>query len=138
MKRKVEKRLDNLYESIPVTIKCKGLCVESCGPIAMTGDEFRRISEASNSEPTVDSKGTCSLLVGGKCSVYSVRPLICRLFGLIKKMNCPYGCVPEPRWMTNEESYQLLRKIDKITGRKPDKATMPGLAEVLNEKKTGR
>jgi Fe-S-cluster containining protein len=128
-KRKSEKRLDALYAILP-DIECKELCQKGCGPIAMIPDEFRRISEISGTIPTVDNTGTCSLLINGRCSVYEVRPAVCRLFGIAKEMKCPFGCVPT-KYMTKEESHQFLRKIDKATGRKGVKATMNGLEDFL-------
>lgn len=130
-KRKSEQRLDALYATLPA-IQCKGLCQQSCGPIAMTPVEFRRISEASGTTPTVDNKGTCSLLKDGKCSVYEQRPTVCRLFGIVKSMKCPFGCIPVPRYLTREEGFQFLRKVEKATGRKPMKATIEGLEKLLN------
>lgn len=126
-KRKSEQRLDDIYASIPVTIECKGLCQDSCGPIAMTADEFRRISEVSETVPSINGNGTCSLLVDGKCSVYEVRPTICRLWGMTMGMICPFGCRPTPKYLTREEGFVFLRKADKVTGRKEMKATLEGL-----------
>ena len=42
-----------------------------------------------------------------------VRPLICRLYGLVKRMACPWGCQPD-RWMTDVEAYELLRKVGEL------------------------
>jgi hypothetical protein len=136
-KRKSEQRLDELYESIPVSIECKGLCQESCGPIAMTQVEFRRIVERTGIEPTIDDHGTCSLLVGGKCSIYDIRPTICRLWGISERMPCVFGCKPNPRYLTDEEGKQILRKADKVTGKKSERSTLPELEKFLNEQ-TGR
>lgn len=116
--------MDDLYETLP-TIKCKGSCQSSCGPIGMSPDEFRRISESSNSTPTVDKDFQCSLLKDGKCSVYEIRPAICRLWGIVETMKCPYGCVPNPRYLTEKEGHQFLSKIDKATGRKELVLTVP-------------
>lgn len=116
-KRKSEQRLDALYETLP-TIECKGLCQESCGPIGMTTVEFRRILESTEIVPSIDGQGTCLLLVDGKCSVYEVRPTICRLWGITRGMECPFGCIPTPRYLTREEGFKILGKVDKATGRK--------------------
>jgi Fe-S-cluster containining protein len=51
----------------------------------------------------------CSLLKEGKCSIYRIRPLICRLFGLTKKMQCPFGCVPD-KWLDDNIAKGMLRK----------------------------
>lgn len=98
-KQKLIKQVEKVYSEIPVSIQCKGLCQESCGPIAMTKVEWDRIVDKSGSEPTVDDHGTCSLLVDGKCSVYEIRPVICRLWGMAKEMECPFGCEPSPGYL---------------------------------------
>jgi hypothetical protein len=96
----------------------------------MSPDEFRRISETSKTIPTVDENGVCSLLVNGKCSVYEVRPAICRLWGIAEEMMCPWGCIPT-KFLSKLEGGQFLSKIEKATGRKPMKATIPNLEGLI-------
>lgn len=131
-RNKMAKQLDDLYKSIPVTIKCQGLCQESCGPIALTDVEFDRIADASKITPCTDENGTCSILKSGKCSAYSVRPVICRLWGITKGMECPFGCVPTPRYLTKKEGHEFLRKADAITKNGFTKSTLPEMENVLN------
>lgn len=129
---KMRKQLDELYKSIPVTIKCQGLCQESCGPIGMTQVEFDRISDVSGTTPSIDENGTCSILKNGKCSAYSVRPVICRLWGIAQGMECPFGCKPEPRYLTKQEGHEILKKSDAITKGGFTKSTLPEMEDVLN------
>jgi Fe-S-cluster containining protein len=57
---------------------------------------------------------TCPLLTqDGKCSVYRVRPTICRLWGMTKDMKCPHGCKPS-RWMNKAETYAFLDAAEQI------------------------
>jgi hypothetical protein len=42
-----------------------------------------------------DGQLTCPLLVDNRCSMYDNRPLICRLWGIIREMPCPFGCAPD-------------------------------------------
>jgi Fe-S-cluster containining protein len=132
MSRKVEQRLDKVYETLP-GIKCLGHCQQSCGPIAMTPAEWRRITEASGSEPGITKDLTCSLLTkDGKCSVYEVRPAICRLWAVEESMLCPWGCIPD-RVLTYEQGHQFLTKINKVAGRKPMISTAsPELFEIIS------
>jgi Fe-S-cluster containining protein len=51
----------------------------------------------------------------GKCTVYSVRPYICRLWGATKELACPQGCQPE-RWLTIAESMDIFQRIRAIAG----------------------
>jgi uncharacterized protein len=131
IKKRILKGLEKLYSSLP-HLECKGLCQEACGPIAMTETEFRRISDKSGTVPSVDEHGTCSLLVDGKCSVYEVRPAVCRLFGAVPAMTCPFGCIPTPRFMTRDEELRFFDQIDELTGNKPMRATIPELERVLH------
>lgn len=54
-------------------------------------------------------------MVDGRCSVYVVRPLLCRLWGMVDKMRCPHGCVPS-RWPADDEIkaiFACYKAIDK-------------------------
>ena len=43
-----------------------------------------------------------------KCSVHPSRPMICRLYGLVKdELQCRHGCVPE-RWISPADGKRLL------------------------------
>ena len=129
---KIKQKLDELYKSIPVTIQCQGKCQESCGPIAMTEVEFKMISDASKTIPSTTEDGTCSLLKDGKCSVYSVRPIICRLWGMSEGMVCPFGCVPTPRYLTKKEGFEIIEKVSKITGSGICKSNMKEIQAILD------
>lgn len=121
-------KLDMMYESLP-RIACQGKCQKSCGPIQMSCSEKYRLTKKLGFEPRwpdplkaltmalagLDDKLTCPLLdeQTGRCTVYAIRPLICRLFGLVKMMACPWGCVPE-RWLTDAEARELLVAAERI------------------------
>lgn len=51
----------------------------------------------------------------GKCTVYTVRPFICRLWGTTPTLRCPEGCEPE-RWLTREEARDIYERIQAIAG----------------------
>lgn len=107
--------LDRLYGSLP-KLSCQRKCQASCGPIVMSRVEWQRIIAAVGYEP----KGkdlTCPLLDRrtGDCRVYRERPALCRLWGLVRAMACPWGCVPE-RWLTDAEAYAFLEEVGR-TGR---------------------
>lgn len=93
-----------MWAGVP-DMACRGLCQESCGPIAASPVEIRLLAEhgvrieadpikalasAFSGAPVPD----CPALVDGRCSVYDVRPTICRLWGAVPEMQCPWGCVP--------------------------------------------
>lgn len=128
--------LDALYAELP-TIDCQGKCGNSCGPIDMSLGERERIVELGVNIPryTVEAGrrwdadmkvDTCPALIPnpfkpygteGRCGVYKVRPMICRLWGIVDadNMRCPHGCRPS-RWLTMEESYEFLARAADIGG----------------------
>lgn len=107
-------KVQAIYDELP-ELDCKGMCQESCGPIEMSDAEEERIIKRHGRRPGIDSTLTCTLLDrdSGKCSIYDDRPMICRLWGLVKKMRCPHGCEPK-RWVTDQEARRLLSELDGI------------------------
>lgn len=87
--------LESVYESLP-TVICQGLCAESCGPIACSQAEADRMEAAAGRPLEFMSGLTCGYLdqVHRRCTVYAVRPMICRLWGVTMNMACPWGCQP--------------------------------------------
>jgi Fe-S-cluster containining protein len=119
-----EKRLlADIYSQIP-EVSCKGLCIESCGPIAMSKYEDRRLQELGVTIPSmVDGVAAiqsgedyfCPALRAGRCSVYEDRPTICRLWGATESMPCPHGCTP-PNALSQQESFDLLQQAGRAGG----------------------
>lgn len=131
----LQARLTAIYAQIP-DIDCKGLCAASCGPILIAPTEMLnatalatdpipftgRVTLTSLDDrddhgllnlppgewyyPHTDRKGRCPLLKNGRCTVHPNRPLICRLYGVVPEMTCPYGCRPD-RWLTPDEVENL-------------------------------
>lgn len=114
-------KLDKMYSKLP-KLNCKGKCVQSCSVIKLGKYERERIAAFLGYDPFLADdkildhlmqnpidKWSCALLKDGLCSIYDKRPLICRLFGLVPEMKCPFGCVPE-RWVKPEEARKMLEK----------------------------
>ena len=104
--------IDEILTRLP-RINCQRKCQEACGPILMSRLEWKRICHRVGHVPGPKPDLTCPLLKDGLCSVYDIRPAICRLWGLVKKMACPWGCEPE-RWLTDEEAGVVLDKVRRI------------------------
>ena len=115
-------KLDEIYKKIP-NIKCKGLCHGSCNFIVIGKKEKTRLENSGihgnfvlreDFDQTVEISGLerkCSMLSDcGKCTIYNERPFICRLFGTVKKMACPFGCKPD-RWLTDSQAKKLMNKV---------------------------
>ncbi len=56
----------------------------------------------------------CPYLENGLCSVYDVRPTICRLYGAMGE--CPYGCQPKhgSKFLTKDELLQIISDLKSI------------------------
>lgn len=119
--------LDAIYRQLP-TVECTGGCAIACGPIPLTDVEARRLQQATHKKPrtialvpVVDSRGDtrrdrCVYLTEHeRCSVHAIRPLICRVFGVVKRMSCMRGCVPS-RWLTDREFLALAQAVERIGG----------------------
>lgn len=113
-------RLEALYAEIPA-IACQRKCRECCGPVIQAGSitplEHSRIADVPPSPVNSKDFMACSMLDGatGLCRVYDRRPLICRLWGTVENMICPFGCRPE-RYLTDAEARDLIRRVEQIGG----------------------
>jgi len=105
--------LDELYAELPA-LKCKKLCAESCGPVPMGRVEWQRVCKAVGEERKGHADLTCPILENGRCAAYEVRPMLCRLWGVVETMPCPWGCIPE-RWLTEEEGFEFLGRASEIS-----------------------
>lgn len=123
MKGERKPSLADVYARIP-DVQCKGLCEDSCGPVAMSVEEDARLRDRGISVPSmVDAVAAvergeeyyCPALKDGRCTVYEDRPAICRLWGATESMPCPHGCTP-PGALTQQESYALLRQAAEAGG----------------------
>ena len=123
------KQLDEIYAKLP-KLRCQRRCQDSCGPILMSRMEWQRIIRETGRKPGVGENLACSLLCqDGTCSAYRVRPLICRLWGMVREMACPFGCEPE-RWLSDEEAGALLKKMRDLGGL-PSDSQLHGVVESL-------
>ena len=78
--------------------------------------EWNRIVFRLGYAPRGDPKTwICPLLNGTTCTVHKVRPLICRLWGATRTMECPHGCKPK-RWVGKDEGRALLKRVYDISG----------------------
>jgi Fe-S-cluster containining protein len=131
---KADRALQEIYAEIPAIPGCQLRCAQSCGPIAMFKGEWKRVKRSAGYTPRL-AKGSlvCPLLSPtGKCTVYTARPYICRLWGATKTLACPHGCEPE-RWLTAQEAHDIFKRIEAIAGPEidgPIGGGMQGAAEL--------
>lgn len=127
--------LQAIYDDLP-RIDCQGACHAACGPIDMTGLERRRIARVTGvdipkltsvfSSVRVEGYRCPALGMMGSCTVYEVRPLVCRIWGLTKRLPCFAGCRPQ-RWLSEPEAYELMARVWDVSGQ-PQEARLARLA----------
>jgi hypothetical protein len=103
-----------IYASIP-PMHCKGLCASACTLIPATEGEIAALAAACPDPPNLGNPRCPYLTAKGRCAAYSARPLICRAYGVTKRMRCPHGCRPK-RWLTDQEFRELHRRVEAIGG----------------------
>lgn len=106
-------QLEALYAQIP-SVVCQGHCHEACGPLGMSHVEWIRVKRASPLRLAEAKQITCPLLKRGRCTVYAVRPMICRLWGVAENMPCFAGCRPE-RYLTIAEADALMAAAEALS-----------------------
>lgn len=119
-------QIDALLSTIP-SFKCKPGCADCCGPVYLSRLEFYRCVKASgrsvenvrqHMEKNAKQKIlACPLLdkKTNRCSVYEVRPAICRIFGTSKELLCPHGYAPEPEKMLDDaRARQILALVKEL------------------------
>jgi hypothetical protein len=101
-RRAADLELARLYGQIP-EVGCRGLCQEACGPIVcstrerevLRGRGVRLLPVLDQVDQAVAGGYTCPALTeAGQCAVYDARPMLCRLYGAVEDLRCPYGCAP--------------------------------------------
>jgi hypothetical protein len=115
--RKAIEKLEALYARLP-TVQCRGLCFIACGPVPMTRLEADRMRKADSGHrlPMIHEDVSCVYLTKNKrCSVYDVRPLVCRAWGTLKAMCCMHGCIPD-RWLSPSEFLRVAKELERIGG----------------------
>lgn len=108
----------NMLLNIPEHKNCKN-CGMCCGPVPATEKEINIIKAYVRKNKIKAKK--CGLLdccfrdeKNKKCLIYHVRPLVCRLFGVAKGLNCPNGNTAEidGKIMIETDSVILLNQVD--------------------------
>lgn len=114
---KADREIELIYAEIPSIPSCSGKCSTACGPIAMFTREWDRVKNAKGHIPKMrPGSADCPMLShNGMCTVYTVRPYICRLWGTTDTLRCPEGCEPD-RWLTREEAHDIFVRLSAVAG----------------------
>lgn len=74
-------------------MRCDDGCGACCGPAPCSPRELE-VVRAYVAQHHVEPRRqgiTCPLYLGGRCSVYPARPLVCQLFGHVPELKCERG-----------------------------------------------
>lgn len=74
-------------------MRCDDGCGDCCGPVPVTRDELgavRRYIEREGIKAVDRGALTCPFY-DGRCTIYPVRPFICRAFGHTPRLKCSRG-----------------------------------------------
>lgn len=75
------------------SMRCDDGCGQCCGVVPATREELAAIRRymAAKGVEAVDRGGLTCPFFDGRCTIYPVRPFICRAFGHVKGLECPRG-----------------------------------------------
>lgn len=97
--------------------ECIPGCHDCCGPVTTSPEEMARLPRKSKAEQEIAIADLNCVHLGAQgCTVYSQRPLICRLFGTSTKLPCPHGRRPE-HWIEpaiEKDIHQFFRQQRQI------------------------
>ena len=113
-----EEKLRYWYSKIP-DFNCVRRCTACCGPHPWADVENRVIAKwlekrgrkAKFNGAMFDS---CLYIEDHQCSIYEVRPVMCRLFGVVDspKLMCPHRSAKDR--ISDEEAREMLREIFEL------------------------
>lgn len=107
-----------LYAELP-KMQCQGLCADSCYSLVQTPLERDLVADVTGVQlALVQAPPTACPALGmlNTCTVYEVRPMICRLWGMSSGMRCQYGCEPEGGFLSGEQFYEFLARAAELAG----------------------
>lgn len=125
-------KLDDLYAKLP-SVMCKGLCHDSCSAVPISQVERdaiakhtgRRVKVMADVPLDLPAKHyvirpkhpddlTCPYLQQKRCSIYSARPLACRMYGAVAGMRCPHGCTTSTEPLSDVQAHQIMEEVAKL------------------------
>lgn len=110
------KTLEQIYSQIP-NIDCKEGCSDCCGPalqFPIENQNIKRYLFNRNQLAKVHKTIDCPYLKDNKCTIYPVRPIICRLFGVVLHLRLTCRHVVPSKLLTNEQAERLIKATENI------------------------
>ena len=115
---KPQPRVQRLYDMIPA-VDCKRRCQSACGVIPMSDVELRTIVAHIGYEPDFFSADLRCPMLGefGECTIYELRPAVCRLWGAVKELPCPHGCGTDTE-ISDDTARSILRSLSRMRSKR--------------------
>lgn len=110
-------QIKKIWAGLP-GLACKGLCHHSCRGIQLSTTEMHQIRKRKGVAFVGNRPDeVCPFLdvVRKTCTVYDIRPTVCRLWGATERMQCPHDCEPEWR-LTDFEEATIINEVQHIGG----------------------
>jgi Fe-S-cluster containining protein len=126
-KRLEEQRLAKLrmiYGFIP-SIKCDRNCHKCCGahpwfPVEALNIRKFMFEHEIEERFAKNLLAMCPYITEDGCLIHPVRPILCRLFGVVKQekhsiadMECPFAPKPE-KMLSEEQAHELISEVESL------------------------
>ena len=95
--------IEQLRKQIP-SFKCKPGCHDCCGPVVFSKWEWDQVVDKR-----MATNINCPYIGENGCDIYEHRPIVCRMFGVVKKMQCPHRCGPH-KLLTEKKESEIMNK----------------------------
>lgn len=110
-------KLVEIYSQIPSS-RCPPTCGRCCGPVFPSLAEIRNIKDwcqqhnRGYKEFILDIDKSCPYLGENKeCTIYLVRPFLCRMCGVAEDLPCPIGKLTPSKVLNHNQSSALYSQI---------------------------
>ena len=110
--------IDRLTSGLP-HFECVAGCTDCCGPVVMSRLEWKRILDKlgkREGQMKIGDDLLCPMLdkATHRCTVYEIRPAICKLFGVVEhpKLTCPH--VKPEQAITDSECSTIINQIARL------------------------
>jgi Fe-S-cluster containining protein len=120
-KREQAKAMKALYARLP-RVQCQRKCSTSCSIFLVSAFERDKAERQTGRSftlephPLMNGLPLCSMLTkDGDCGIHPIRPLICRMWGAVPEMPCPFDCEIENP-VPPGKVYEFLRESFEIGG----------------------
>lgn len=107
LKMNISKTIKYLRKQIP-SFRCKEGCFDCCGPVPFAKWEWEKVKDKREATSL-----TCPYASEIGCEIYEQRPIVCRIYGTVNKLRCPYGCGPD-KLLSEKKENEIMNKYHRV------------------------